>query len=112
MADSGAQKYLMALERQRKRQERRGGYRAPDDVVAARQKKLATKLAAGERAPRGSGSRLPKPNTSADKTFPAVTPKPAPRTSSGKPTPKGGITPAMMAKQRELDRKKQQPKKR
>jgi hypothetical protein len=112
MADTKAQKYLMALERQRKSQERRGGYRAPDDVVAARQKKLAAKLAAGERIPRGSGSRMPRPNTSADKTFPAATPKSAPTPSKGKPTPKGGITPAMIAKQREIDRKKQQPKKR
>lgn len=89
MADSGAQKYLTALEKKRKNEERSTGTRKGDAQIAAEQRKRAAKTEdAGARRLTSKPSAPPKPTPKSGLTRDA----PAYRGNKTKPSSKQGPT--------------------
>ena len=115
MADTGSQKYLTALEKKRKNEERSTGTRKGDAQVAAEQRKRAAK--SEDSAARRSTSKpsappkptpKPAPKSGPTRDAPAyrgnkTTPKPGPKTPSNSIKPTGGFRIPTMPELRKRD---------
>jgi hypothetical protein len=88
MADTGAQKYLKALEKKRKNEERSTGVRKGDAQVAAEQRKRAAKTedSAARRSAFKPSAPKPAPKTGPTRDAPAY------RTDKTKPSSQQGAT--------------------